>query len=53
MTHKHEGEITVQASKGGRKITLDPIREKVLSILCREVESTIVGVVSVSGIRRN
>lgn len=38
---KYKGEIAVQASVNGRRITLDPLREKVLSIAAREVESTI------------
>lgn len=37
----HEGEITVQASKGKRRITLDPLREKVLNVKWREVESSV------------
>ncbi len=37
----HEGEIVVQASKGKRQITLDPLRERVLNVKWREVESSI------------
>lgn len=37
----NDGEITVQANSNGRKITLDPIREKVLQAAWREVESPI------------
>lgn len=41
-TPKEEGEvITVQASTNGRKITLDPLREKVLPTPWREVESSV------------
>jgi hypothetical protein len=34
-------EIKVQAASGGRKLTLDPIRELTLTLPAKEVESTI------------
>jgi len=37
----NEGEITVSFSHRGRKVTLDPLREKILQVYCKEVESTI------------
>lgn len=41
MAKRDEREIKVTASSGGRRLTLDPIRELPITLTIREVESTI------------
>lgn len=38
---RHSGEIAIEGTSNGRLVTLDPIREKHLSIPVRQVESTL------------